>query len=598
MADQKQHLINSAELRRRAEERLGRGSHAGPRTVDEAQRLLHELDVHKIELEIQNAELIKARDEAETALEKYTDLYEFAPVGYFTLDRKGTISSVNLTGSDLLRMDRSQLNGKDFGRFVDDGSRSVFTTFLEKVFTHHSQQTCKVALQTKGDSRIFVRIDAVASASGQDCRAALIDITKSVLTEEALRKEKEAMEALRKEKWAAEETHRLETEAAEMAALTKSIFLANMSHELRTPMTGVLGMLQLALEEEIAPAPRGHLETALSSARSLLRILNDILDMAKIEAGKFTIEEKPFSLRWCVTGSVDIITSELRRKGLDLTISVAEEVPDTVFGDQMRLRQVLINLIGNAVKFTEEGKVVVRLSSGRMTSIGKREFTFSVTDTGIGIPHDKKELLFQAFSQVDDSLGRNLGGTGLGLTISKEIVELMGGSISFQSKEGIGSTFSFTVPLAEAKLESDSQPAAEPHSREAAPLAPEGERVRRILLAEDDAAIREVLGVLLRRLNYQVDFAENGQKAVEMWGKGEYDLVLMDVQMPQFNGLEATCAIREKELERGCHTPIVAMTAHALQEDELRCLAAGMDAYISKPIDFEKALKVIEEIFK
>ena len=357
-------------------------------------------------------------------------------------------------------------------------------------------------------------------------------------------------------------------------------------------------MLQFALEEDLAPAPREYLETTLSSARSLLRILNDILDMAKIEAGKLTIEEKPFSPQMCLTEAVDIITPEARRKGLDFAISVAEEVPDTVVGDQVRLRQVLINLIGNAVKFTEGGKVVVRVTAGT-TSDGKREFTFAVTDTGIGIPDDKKELLFQAFSQVDASHSRRYGGTGLGLAICREIVELMGGAIFFESEEGVGSTFSFTIPLGEARLESDALTAAEPLSPETTTTATAGDKIPRLLLAEDDPTIRQVLGSMLKlATNYNFDFAEDGLKAVEMWEKGEYDLVLMDVQMPRLNGFEATRAIREKERERGGHTPIVAMTAHARKEDEERCLAAGMDAYISKPIDFKKSLQLIGDIIK
>ena len=192
----------------------------------------------------------------------------------------------------------------------------------------------------------------------------------------------------------------------------------------------------------------------------------------------------------------------------------------------------------------------------------------AVTDTGIGIPDDKKELLFQAFSQVDASLSRSFGGTGLGLAISKEIVELMGGTISFESKEGVGSTFSFTIPLEEAGLECDTLSAAEPFSSEAITTAQEGERIPRLLLAEDDPVIRQVLGLMLKRSNYNLDIAEDGLKALEMWEKGGYDLVLMDVQMPRLNGFEATRAIREKERERGGHIPIVAMTAHARKEDE------------------------------
>src|SRR6185369_10584325 len=205
---------------------------------------------------------------------------------------------------------------------------------------------------------------------------------------------------------------------------------------------------------------------------------------------------------------------------------------------QIRLRQVLLNLIGNAVKFTEGGKVVVRVTAGKATSKGKRKFTFAVTDTGIGIPDDKKELLFRAFSQVDASHSRQYGGTGLGLAISREIVELMGGKITFVSEEGVGSTFSFTIPLAEVRLESDALTAAESLSS-AITSAQAEEKIPRLLLAEDDPVIQQVLGLIFKRSNYNLDVAEDGMKVIEMWEKGAYDLILMDIQMPRLNGFEA-----------------------------------------------------------
>lgn len=599
MTDKKVQPVDSAELRRRAEERLGEktGTAHPPGTAEEPLRLHHELQVHQVELEMQNAELRQARDDLETALEKYTDLYDFAPVGYFILDRKEVIISVNLTGAGLVGVERSRLVGRRFGLFVTDEARPAFTACLGNIFASPVKVACEVALLKEGKAPLCVQIVGVAAASGQECRIALIDITERKLAEEALLIAKEAAEALRLEKEAAE-ILRIEKEAAEANARLKNQFLVNMSHELRTPMTGILGMLQFALEEDLSPVLREYLETTQSSSRSLLRILNDILDMAKFEAGKLTIEEKPFSLQRCITEAVDIITPEVRRKGLDVALSVAEEMPVTVVGDQMRLRQVLINLIGNAVKFTEGGKVVVRVTAGVGASDGKREFNFAVTDTGIGIPDDKKKLLFQAFSQVDASLSRSFGGTGLGLAISREIVERMGGTISFVSKEGVGSTFSFTIPLGEAGLESDARSPDKSLTSEATTTAQEGERIPRLLLAEDDPVIRQVVGRMLQRSNYNLDFAEDGLKAIEMWEKGEYDLVIMDVQMPRLNGFEATRAIREKERERGGHIPIVAMTAHARKEDEESCLAVGMDAYISKPIDFQKSLQVIGDNLK
>jgi PAS domain S-box-containing protein len=393
----------------------------------------------------------------------------------------------------------------------------------------------------------------------------------------------------------AEEELRHAREVAESASRAKSLFLANMSHELRTPMTGVLGMLEIARCGRLDEKQREAVDTAYSSGRSLLRILNDILDLTKVESGKLIIEDHPFSLRDCVNEAIEIIVPEARRKGLELFRSMAEDMPQTLTGDRVRLQQVLTNLVGNAVKFTEAGKVEVSVKPGNETPEGKREIVFTVRDTGIGIPDDKKDTIFQSFCQADDSHSRQYGGTGLGLAISREIVELMGGTISCESREGEGSTFTFTIPIAVAGAETT----ASPEPVKPAPVAdavhkdtPAGRK--RLLIAEDDEVTRKVLGFMFQKSDLDFDFAINGVQVVEMWEKGDYDLVVMDGQMPGMDGFEATGIIRGREKERGGHIPIVAMTAHALKEDEERCLAAGMDAYVSKPIDFKRCIEVIK----
>ncbi|HJV66903.1 MAG TPA: CheR family methyltransferase [Geomonas sp.] len=386
-------------------------------------------------------------------------------------------------------------------------------------------------------------------------------------------------------------------EAAEAATRTKSQFLANMSHELRTPMTGVLGMLDLALSGELEQEQRECIAAAYNSARSLVRILNDILDLTRMEMDKVSIEVKPFSIRKCLEHTVHLLLPAARNKGLELILQVAKGVPDHLLGDQTRLSQVVTNLASNAVKFCDKGEVAIRVQAAE-TCGGSWEVTLSVSDTGIGIPHDKKHLLFKVFSQVDESHSRCYGGTGLGLVISKGIVERMGGTISFTSEDGKGSTFTCTIPFRRAQPAVEGERAAG-DSRAVGAVSPvEGMLTPRLLVAEDDHTIRDVLGRMLRRGGYQVDFAVSGKSAVEMWELGSYDLILMDVQMPAMNGFDATSAIRRQERVRGGHVPIIAMTAHAFKESEERCLAVGMDGYVSKPIDFKQTLQTIAEVIR
>lgn len=403
----------------------------------------------------------------------------------------------------------------------------------------------------------------------------------------------------------------LAKEAAESATRAKSQFLANMSHELRTPMTGVLGMLDLLASGSLDDEQRAFVEMAQTAARSLVLILNDILDLTKIEMGKFSIEEKPFPLRECVENTFNILLPVAKGKRLDLKLTVAEDVPELLVGDKARLNQVLTNLAGNALKFTETGKVELRVTAGDRAPGAKRPVTFTVTDTGIGVPDDKQDLLFRAFTQADESHSRRYGGTGLGLAICKEIVERMGGKISFTSQVGKGSTFSCTVPLGEIKSDHGAVavPVTSPAAVEVVEVVTAVEEAveaveaqlaeapakPRLLIAEDDSVIRQVLGSMFRRLPYEIEFAENGRQVVESWEMGGYDIILMDVQMPGMNGFEATGAIREKERIRGGYIPIIAMTAHAFKEDRDKCIEAGMDAYISKPIDFKMTLQLIEE---
>lgn len=391
-----------------------------------------------------------------------------------------------------------------------------------------------------------------------------------------------------------EEELREAKEAAESASLAKSQFLANMSHELRTPMSGVLGSIELALRSPLTGQQKELLEMAFSSGKSLLRILNDILDLSRIEAGKLEINTEPFILVDCVTEAVQMISPEARRKGLNLLHSFADGASGVWIGDHLRLRQVLINLIGNAVKFTEAGKVEVRVEVSGSDADGASPMRFTVSDSGIGIPEDKKHLLFKSFSQIDSTDTRIYGGTGLGLAISREIVERMGGTISFTSELGKGSVFFFTLPLQRVANESlrDERVTAENES------SPFDMAHARILVADDDVIGRKLLTHALKSLDCSIDVATDGVSAVEMWEAKPYDMIIMDVQMPRMDGLTVARTIREKEAVRGGHTLILAMTAHAHPEFEQKCLAAGMDAYLSKPFEMQNGTAVVRRLMQ
>ncbi|HWI40375.1 MAG TPA: ATP-binding protein, partial [Verrucomicrobiae bacterium] len=375
-------------------------------------------------------------------------------------------------------------------------------------------------------------------------------------------------------------------DAAEKANSAKSQFLANMSHELRTPMTGVLGMLELALEGRLDEEQRSYLQMASKSAGSLVRIINDILDLTKIEAGKLSIEERPFSLADCVSESVEIMVPEARRKGITLSCTVAEGIPSRVLGDHVRLRQVLTNLVGNAVKFTDDGRVEVEVR-GEPGKGGVREYVLTVSDTGIGIPENKTDRLFRSFSQMDDSDTRRHGGAGLGLVISRQIVERMGGSIVFRSREGGGSSFIVRLPL----RDSAEEPAM---LLPAAPPADTGSS-RRILVVEDDPLVSRLVETFLVKREFVCLLAGNGLEGVEQWEKGGVDLILMDIQMPVMDGFAATDLIRRREEQTGSHVPVVAFTARAMKEEEERIRRAGFDDYVTKPVDLASLLAVLHK---
>ena len=554
----------SALIRHKAEEALQEKQATSPSNFSESEiiRLIHELEVHQIELEMQNEELLLAKEQAEKAAQKYAELFLYAPAGYFTLSRSGEILELNLVASQIFGIEKHALLNRQFGAFVSEDTRPIFNEFLENIFKFHTRSSCDITLDTNLKVSKYLNLSGIHKVNGEECLLTVVDISQSK------QMEIELSNAIAQ---------------AEDASKAKSDFLANMSHEIRTPLNGIIGFTHLLMNTEMNHNQLEYMDAINESATILKGIINDVLDLSKIESRNLELYIEKIDLLELMHHVVFLFKHQASQKRIDLILKIDDAVPQYIFTDSVRLKQILINLLGNALKFTSFGQIELDLIQIKAAKKNETTLQFSIKDTGIGIKLQNQEKIFQSFIQEDNSTSRKFGGTGLGLSITNQLLGLMNSKLQLTSEFGKGSNFYFILDVKKSNTKNKLKKIIE-KSSENKINAIKTEKTIRILVVEDNRINMLLTKKLLEKIvpNSIIFEASDGNEAIMMFHKEELDLILMDVQMPIKNGYEATIEIRK--INPAENIPVIALSAGILMEDKQRCFDSGMNDFISKPI--------------